>query len=241
MTDLAQDTTVDDGQHDQPPVRRSQRPALLALGVVAVLAVGFALGSFVRLPLTGSGAGVPAASSVDVGFAQDMIVHHTQAVTMANQALTTSTDPVVRSLAFDIASTQQTQIGQMQGWLSLWGQPLLRTGGYMGWMSDAAGHAMGGTPMAAAADGTVAVMPGMASTADLTALQKATGTAFDVVFLQLMLRHHQGGAEMLDYAAGRALDPVVRNFASQVASSQSAEATYMVQLLTARGARPLTS
>jgi uncharacterized protein (DUF305 family) len=238
VSDLAEVPALDDTDR---PARRSQRPALLVLAAVAVLAVGFALGSLVRPPLGGGDIGIPATDSVDVGFAQDMIVHHTQAVTMANQALVSSTDPVVRNLAFDITSTQQTQIGQMQGWLSLWGQPLLRTGGYMGWMSDAGGHSMNGTSMAAGSDGTVAVMPGMASTADLTALKQATGPSLDVLFLQLVLRHHQGGAEMLTYASDRAGDPVVRSFASQVGSSQSAEATYMTQLLSQRGAAPLTS
>jgi uncharacterized protein (DUF305 family) len=237
VTDLAETTTR--GGTDRP-VHRSQRPALLVLAVVAVLAVGLALGALVRLPGTSSALRIPSSSSVDVGFAQDMIVHHTQAVTMANQALVSSTDPVVRNLAFDIASTQQTQIGQMQGWLSLWGQPLLRTGGYMGWMSDAGGHSTSGMPMAVSPDGTVAVMPGMASTADLTELKQATGPAFDVLFLQLMLRHHQGGAGMLSYASDQAIDPVVRTFASQVASSQSAEVTSMTTLLAQRGAAPLT-
>ncbi len=237
MTDLAETPTRDDTDR---PVHRSQRPALLVLAVVAVLAVGLALGALVRLPGTSSALSIPSSTSVDVGFAQDMIVHHNQAVTMANQALVSSTDPVVRNLAFDIASTQQTQIGQMQGWLSLWGQPLLRTGGYMGWMSGAGGHSMSGMPMAVNPDGTVAVMPGMASTADLTALKQATGPTFDVLFLQLMLRHHQGGAGMLSYASDQAIEPVVRTFASQVASSQSAEVTSMTKLLAQRGAAPLT-
>ena len=235
MTDLAADAAA----APAPAARRSQRPALLVLAVVAVLAVGVALGSLVRLPVSSGTLGTPASGSVEVGFAQDMIVHHTQAVTMANQALTTSTDPVVRNLAFDIASTQQTQIGQMQGWLSLWGQPLLRTGGYMGWMTDAGAHSMDGMKMSTSSDGTVAVMPGMASSVELTALQKTTGVAFDVMFLQLMLRHHEGGAGMLSFAANQALSPAVRVFASQVASSQAAEATNMKQLLTGRSAQPL--
>ena len=235
MTELA----VDAAAAPAPAARRSQRPALLVLAFVAVLAVGVALGSLVRLPVSSGALSTPASGSVDVGFAQDMIVHHTQAVTMANQALTTSTDPVVRNLAFDIASTQQTQIGQMQGWLSLWGQPLLRTGGYMGWMPASGTHSMDGMTMSTGSDGTVAVMPGMASAVELTALRSTTGTAFDVMFLQLMLRHHQGGAGMLSYAADQALNPTVRVFASQVASSQAAEATNLKQLLTGRSAQPL--
>jgi uncharacterized protein (DUF305 family) len=222
-------------------VRRSQRPALRVLSVVAVLAMGIVLGSLVRAPGTPGAVSSPTRTSVDVGFAQDRIVENLQAVTMANQALTTSTDPVVRSVAFSVASAQQAQIGQMQGWLSLWGQPLLRIGAYLGWMPDAGTHPTNGLRASTNSDGTVAVMPGMASTAELTTLHKATGPAFDVLFLQLMLRHHQGGVDMLTYAAAHALNPVVRNFASRVGSSQSAEATSMTQLLTARKAEPLPS
>jgi uncharacterized protein (DUF305 family) len=221
--------------------RSQQRSALVVLGVVAVLAVGFALGSLVRAPVTSGAVSNPVRSSVDVGFAQDMIVVDLQAVTLANEALMTSTDPVVRSAAFGVASAQQNQIGQMQGWLSLWGQPLLRSGGYLGWLPEAGAHPPNGPRPSTSSDGTVAVMPGMASTAELTALHTATGAAFDVLYLQLITRHHHGGAQMLSYAADHAVNPVVRNFASQVGSSQSAEVTYMTQLLTARGAKPLPS
>jgi uncharacterized protein (DUF305 family) len=221
--------------------RSQQRSALVVLGVVAVLAVGFALGSLVRAPVTSGAVSNPVRSSVDVGFAQDMIVENLQAVTLANEALMTSTDPVVRSAAFGVASAQQAQIGQMQGWLSLWGQPLLRIGGYLAWLPDAGAHPANGPRPSTSSDGTVAVMPGMASTAELTALHTATGATFDVLYLQLITRHHHGGAPMLSYAADHAVNPVVRNFASQVGSSQSAEVTYMTQLLTARGAQPLPS
>ncbi len=57
---------------------------------------------------------------MDVGFSQDMSVHHNQAIEMATIALTGSTDQRVQNLAYDILTTQQNQVGQMQGWLSLW-------------------------------------------------------------------------------------------------------------------------
>ena len=82
-------------------------------------------------------------------------------------------------------------------------------------------------------------MPGMASTADLTALRAASGPQLDVLFLQLMLRHHEGGAGMLSYAAERAELPQVRNLARQMLSSQTTESDYLRQLLAARGGTPL--
>ena len=69
--------------------------------------------------------------------------HHLQGVEMANLALERSEDPEVRSLAFDISSTQTNQAGRMEGWLSLWGLP--STGGeVMAWMADGGhgGHSM---------------------------------------------------------------------------------------------------
>ena len=87
--------------------------------------------------------------------------------------------------------------------------------------------------------GGVAQMPGMASQSDLAALSAATGSDVDTLFLQLMLRHHQGGAGMLSYAAANAGQPVVASFASQVSGTQVNEADYMTQLLAQRGAQPL--
>lgn len=218
-------------------MRRSQRTPVLILALIAVLAVGFALGSVVKLPSGGDSVSVPAADSVDVGFAQDMTVHHTQAVLMATVAYNGAVDPYVRSLAFDIMTSQQAQIGQMQGWLSLWGRSLSPAGKYMTWMAGPMGHATHGA--AATPTTGVDVMPGMASTADIGKLRATTGPALDTLFLQLMLRHHQGGADMLSYAAEHAVEPVVRNFAKQVSTTQHSEASYMTGLLTQRGAQPL--
>lgn len=227
---------------------RSQKPALLVLAVVALLAVGFLAGSLVKLPTSDASLPVPAADSVDVGFAQDMTVHHTQAVQMANVAYTRAESPEIRSLAFDILTSQQAQIGQMQGWLSLWGRALLPTGEYMTWMvgGDGSGHSgmagmagMSGADASAVPAGGLAQMPGMATQDELAGLRGATGPALDVLFLQLMLRHHEGGASMLTYAAQNASQPVVANFARQVSSTQLNESEYMTSLLAARGAQPL--
>ncbi len=58
-----------------------------------------------------------------------------------------------------------------------------------------------------AADG---LMPGMATPAQMTKLQTLHGKALDIVFLQLMIRHHQGGVAMAQYAAAHATQPYVR-------------------------------
>ena len=116
---------------------RSQRTALAVLGLIAAIAVGFGLGFLANQFLHDEQPATPVAGSVDVGFAQDMTVHHNQAVEMAAIAIANAEDPMVRDLAYDILTTQQNQIGQMTGWLSLWNQPLLPTGDYMTWMDPA--------------------------------------------------------------------------------------------------------
>lgn len=218
-------------------------------GAVALLLLGAAAGMLIGLPGSG-GRAVPSADSVDVGFAQDMSVHHEQAVRMASWERDHTGDPQLRQLAFDIESGQSRQIGYMQGWLGLWGAGSQATGGYMRWMPAASmpgttdmpgmagmsdGHDMG----SAATNPGMSRMPGMASESELRELTTSTGAALDVQFLRLMLRHHEGGRGMLSYAEAHAQEPEVRNMARQMLTAQAAEVDYMRQLLTARGATPL--
>jgi uncharacterized protein (DUF305 family) len=208
------------------------RPALAVVAAVGLLLLGAAGGLLIGMPGS-TERSVPTTGSVDVGFAQDMTVHHEQAVTMASWERDHTTDPVLHQLAADIAATQTSQIGRMQGWLELWGAPSLPAGGHMAWMTEPSHDH---TPAPA---GGVATMPGMASDDELAALRAATGPELDVLFLQLMLRHHEGGAGMLSYAAERAAEPQVRNLAAQMLRSQSAETDYLRQLLAERGGQPL--
>ncbi|MDQ0376988.1 DUF305 domain-containing protein [Amycolatopsis thermophila] len=230
----------------QPPVDdrpASQRPVVIGASVVAVLLVGAVIGMFLtQLALRDdTSSATPSAGSVEVGFAQDMSVHHLQAVTMAGWERDHTTDPQLKQLAFDIESTQREQVGRMKGWLMLWGQPEQATGAYMTWMSSDAGHEhMAMAPTTAPASGSDgAVMPGMATNTELAKLRSLSGTELDVYFLQLMLRHHQGGTEMAQYAHDHTSVPAVKALTQSILTSQGAEMTLMRGMLTARGAQPL--
>jgi uncharacterized protein (DUF305 family) len=83
------------------------------------------------------------------------------------------------------------------------------------------------------------LMPGMATPAQMDQLERLTGKALDVDFLQLMLRHHQGGLPMAQYAAAHATQPHVRLLAEKMAETQSREIVQMEQLLRERGATAL--
>ncbi len=216
---------------------RRQRTALLTLGIIGAILIGFAIGVLARIPLDGSPEPEPGA--VDAGFSQDMSAHHAQAVEMAGVALVRSTDTEVRRLAYDILTTQQSQIGRMQGWLQLWGEPAQGVDGFMGWMTEPmGGHDHSGTNEPHHS-GPVSAMPGMATPAELAALRQATGPALDTMFLQLMLRHHEGGLPMIDYAAQHAATTAVRTLAETMAKTQRGESELMTTMLRTRGAAPL--
>ncbi|MGY1604261.1 DUF305 domain-containing protein [Geodermatophilus sp. SYSU D00815] len=207
------------------PSGRRLRAALLAVIGVALVLLG--AGGAVALGIGRDEA--PTTDSVDAGFSRDMSRHHLQGVEMANLALDRATDPEVRQLAFDISSTQTNQAGRMQGWLSLWGLP--QNGDEpMAWMGSS-GHDHGAAPGG--------LMPGMATEDELAELRSLEGTAFDVRFLQLMIRHHQGGFDMARYAAEHAREPAVRSLARSIAQTQDAETTTMAGMLTALGGTPL--
>jgi uncharacterized protein (DUF305 family) len=204
------------------------RTALLAVIAIGLVLLGGGLAVALGIGRTES----PTADSVDAGFSRDMALHHLQAVEMANLALDRSEDEAVRGLAFDIAETQKDQVGRMQGWLALWG--LRPTGGdAMAWMGGGTGGHAGHTMS------ENAVMPGMATEEELAVLRGLTGQPFDVEFLRLMMRHHQGGREMAEYAVEHAEVSAVRTLARTIVESQAAETGLMAGMLAERGGTPL--
>src|SRR5947208_11564053 len=132
---------------------------------------------------------------------------------------------------------QLAQVGQTQGWLASWDQPeAVSARNYMTWMTASGGHDHGMSPAA----GGAKMMPGMASAEEIAKLRTLSGTELDVFFLQLMLRHHQGGLPMAQYAAQHAAQPYVRNMAEKIVNAQTFESGMMTQFLTERGAKPLS-
>lgn len=169
-----------------------------------------------------------APSAVDVGFAQDMIVHHQQAVLMAAYTREQAGSDEVRALAGAIESAQQREIGQMTGWLQSWGRPVEADRVPMAWMSDE-------MPGHSEHDVRAGSMPGMASPAELDRLVNLTGKPLDVMFLRLMTRHHQGGLPMAKDAAINARTEYVRTTARTIIQDQQREIDQMQQLLQSLG------
>ncbi|MEV7550235.1 DUF305 domain-containing protein [Amycolatopsis sp. NPDC089917] len=224
---------------DEAPRSAKSRWLVIGAALVVMLILGFGLGALTtRLIDSGPEQTSPGAGSVEVGFAQDMSVHHLQAVTMAGWARDHTTDPAIKTLAFDIERTQTGQVGRMKGWLGLWGQPEQTTGAYMTWMTEPmAGHSGHGGADMKPSNG--APMPGMATSAELAKLRSLTGKEMDVFFLQLMLRHHMGGTEMAQYGNDHTSIADVKSLTRSMLVSQGAEMDLMKSLLQERGASPL--
>ena len=222
-----------------PPAESSPSPRrpLLVVGIALAVVLALCVGLFIGDRLA---AGHPATDSVDAGFARDMQVHHTQAVQMSYAVTLATDDPSVRTMAYDILTSQQGQIGRMSGWLDSWGLPAYSSAPLMQWMGgvdagEGAGHE--GHDGGDGADG--ALMPGMATDAEMEQLRQASGRDAELLFLQLMIDHHRGGVDMARYAAEHAEEDEVRVAAERMATSQAAEIDAMNDMLVERGADPV--
>jgi uncharacterized protein (DUF305 family) len=156
-------------------------------------------------------------NGADVEFAQGMIVHHGQAVQMADFALTNSTDPAMLELAQKIKAAQEPEMAQMTAWLEAWGQPVPDP------MMDHNQLDHGAMPMG-----------GMVDQQQMSALQQASGAAFDEQFFDLMIQHHRGAVDMARYVIDNGTYPPVRQLADDVIRVQEAEIAEMEALLAQR-------
>ncbi len=157
-------------------------------------------------------------NATDVGFAQGMIPHHAQAVEMADLALEKSTNADVLALAKQIKASQNPEIQTMSGWLQSWGQKVPSTDSMSG-----GGHDM--TDMGGM------MMDGMMTEADMEKLESSSGTAFDRLWMELMIQHHEGAVRMSEdeLKNGKNLD--VKALAQTIVTSQQAEISTMNSLL----------
>ncbi|MDQ2651804.1 MAG: DUF305 domain-containing protein [Chloroflexota bacterium] len=204
MSDLIANDVLE--TDDQPVRQRSWLPLILGLAALA-LAI---------MAVTAMESGRPPGdTSLEAGFARDMMVHHDQAVTMAMLIRDRTEDPVLRSMATDMVLTQQNQIGQMFGWLNLWGLPATGTQPAMTWM----GHP------------TTGLMPGMATPRQIADLASLSGTEADIAFLHLMIPHHEAAIPMAQAALDNSDVPAVRDLARQILAAQEVEIANMQTML----------
>jgi uncharacterized protein (DUF305 family) len=204
-------------------LRRHRTLLLGGLAVVIALLIGYGMG------LLTPSLRAPGDTSAEAGFARDMSTHHAQAVEMAMIAYPKAQNQEVKATAYNIALGQQAEIGIMATWLKDWN--LLPTGSQpkMAWMPD-------GEQAVQANHG---LMPGMATDAEMKQLEAATGTQSDILFCQLMIRHHLGGIHMIDGLLQQTHDQQVIEVAQTMKANQQAEIDTLTQTLTDLHAKPL--
>ncbi|WP_338498007.1 DUF305 domain-containing protein [Streptomyces sp. SJL17-4] len=145
-------------------------------------------------------------NGADFTYAQMMIVHHRQALTMTALVPQRAGSPQVKKVAERIAAAQQPEIGAMEGWLKNNGGP-----------REQAGHDHHS-------------MPGMATAGQLENLRNAKGKAFDELFLKLMITHHEGAVTMAAEVLSEGNNVLVEEMANDVIAQQTAEIGRMRRL-----------
>jgi uncharacterized protein (DUF305 family) len=156
-------------------------------------------------------------TAADVRFMQGMIGHHAQALEMAALLPSRTTSEDMRKLAQRIDVSQADEIKMMQDWLSRRGQKLP-------------------DPHAHHAHGAV-LMPGMLTQDEMARLGAARGVEFDRLFLQFMIKHHEGALTMvkdLFATRGAGQEADIFAFASDVDADQRMEIDRMLALLNSK-------
>lgn len=147
-----------------------------------------------------------APNPADLDYVRMMITHHAQALQMTALAPQRAASDRVKRLAERIAAAQRPEIGAMQGWLKT--------------------HRAGQAPQGHGSHHHDA-MPGMATEAQLARLRSAEGTAFDTLFLKLMITHHEGALAMAADVLSRGRNVQVEEMANDVMAQQTAEISRM--------------
>ncbi|MEV6875341.1 DUF305 domain-containing protein [Amycolatopsis sp. NPDC051128] len=153
----------------------------------------------------------------DIAFAQQMIPHHSQALDMAKLVPSRGANPKVVDLAGRIEKAQDPEIQQMRGWLSTWGATSTSS---MPGMTHESMPGMG-----------TSSMPGMMSDADMRKLEQAKGAEFDKMWLEMMVKHHEGAVEMAKTELTKGSNADAKALAQKIIDAQQAEITEMRGLL----------
>lgn len=156
-------------------------------------------------------------TEADVRFMQGMIAHHAQALEMTALVADRTGDPELRKLALRIEISQADEIEMMEAWLTARGQALPDP------------HAHHGPDHAR--------MPGMLTAAEMQRLAAAKGVAFERLFLEFMIKHHDGALVMvkdLFSSPGAGQEPEIFAFASDVEADQFMEIRRMAIMLKER-------
>ncbi len=184
----------------------------LLKGVIILMAAIVVIGLFAGAAIWAlDGDDEPAApmNAVDVGFLQDMLDHHEQALLISNLYIDNNPDGDAVPYAEEVIMFQTRDMGWMRDWLAdenhAPGEPDRMA---MQWMNE---------PV------PVAEMTGMQTPERLAELADASGTDADRLFFEIMTDHHLGGVHMADHAAANGARNEIIDFAESVSRNQRIE------------------
>lgn len=210
------------GVHSKRTYTRRMRPHLIATYVALlflVLVAGCGSDDDAAPPTeTRTAANGDVFNDADARFASNMLQHHAQALAMVDLTVGRDLDPELAALAEDIRNAQAPEIQTFTEWLTAWDRPIPETV-----RDHANAHGDG-----SAAD---AEMPGMLSGGEMDELEAARGSEFHRLWLQLMIEHHEGAAQMArDEVEDGEFGPAV-DLAESIEESQGAEIDRMKAML----------
>ncbi|WP_344099353.1 DUF305 domain-containing protein [Myceligenerans crystallogenes] len=173
--------------------------------------------------------GVPAEddwNEADAGFVTGMTRHHDQAVTMTAWVPERSASEQVKALADRMNNMQEAEIGLMSDWLTERDQPVPA-------LADGGDGGDGTGPRVPDDAHEHDLMPGMLTEAEMTELEAASGKEFDRLFLEGMIKHHEGAITMCTDIMTTGVDQKIQELAANIGVDQAAEIDRMKDLLDA--------
>jgi len=153
-------------------------------------------------------------TAADVEFLQGMIVHHYQAFLMSEMAPSRTNNLTILDLAGRIDASQIDEIDFMENWLAERGKSIPDPT-----LMDHSHHHK---------------MMGMATPEQMNKLEASNSTDFDRLYLNLMIRHHDGAIDMVDRLnefPGSAYDPQLYEFVTDLENDQAVEIERMNGIL----------
>lgn len=159
-------------------------------------------------------------SKADAEFLTDMVWHHGQAIDMSVLAPERAASEQLKTFAQRIDVVQGSEIDLMTGWLEENDYPVPVT-------AEAGDGSGPRTPE----HGHDADMPGMLTEAEMAALEAASGDEFDRLYLEGMIKHHEGALAMCKEVAAAGSEERVLELANNIAADQMAEIDRLDQML----------
>jgi len=171
-------------------VESNQRLALTA--VALFVAVGIGLTFF---QASGADDDSSEFNRNDVMFMNMMVVHHEQAIEMAELSQNRTNNRNILELSENISEAQSRENRQMRKWMNSLGY---ETGNH---------HRMAG----------------MATQSEMQRLEGSNGSDFDRLFAELMIEHHRGGIEMARNFRRNGQHTELRQMQTQMIETQQRE------------------